>query len=87
MRAVITFEIGYDIEVPDDFCDRVRALQAQFGESYLRATSSDQEILERIALIRGVRGLQNDEALDDELNDLIEIIDNDEEVIDFTLIG
>lgn len=61
------------VTVPDDFCDRVRQLQAELGPNYLPENPTDDEILSRVAEIRGMRRFGRDEALDQELNEQVEI--------------
>lgn len=87
MKARITFETTVEIKVYDGFTDDVRKLQAELGDSYLTAQSSDRDIFERIAIIRGLRGLSHDEALDTELNRVIDIrVSTDEEPLETELI-
>lgn len=73
MRAVITFEIDVDIEVPDTLPESVRQLARDLGENYVPADATDQDILERIALIRGIRGLSRDESMTEDLNSQIDV--------------
>lgn len=75
MRVEIRFEVDVTLEVPDDFCSRVRLLQFQLGENHYGIRWSNQQILERVARIRGLRHMDHDEGLDDELNAAIRIIE------------
>lgn len=84
MKALITFETLVLVEVPDGFTDDVRELQARLGPSYLTPQSSDQDILERCAVIRGLRGFAYDEALDNTLNSKVSVlVTTQDEPIDF----
>lgn len=87
MKARVVFEVQVEVDVPDDFCDRARQLQRELGAIYIGADWTDQQILERTALIRGLRGHDGDESLDDALNDVVKALRDEEDVIEFELIA
>lgn len=75
MKAKIIFEIDVTVEVPDDLPEQVRELARTLGENYVPIDASDQHIMERIAIIRGLRGLDHDESMIPELNSQIRILE------------
>ena len=83
MRATVTVEVMYVIDVPDSLPEQVRQLARDLGETYIPVDASDREIFERIAIIRGVRGFPHDESMTPELNAQIRIDAADEEIVDY----
>lgn len=87
MRARITFEIEFEVIVPDDLPEQVRQLARDLGENYVPVDATDEDILRRIALIRGLRGLDHDESMTIELNRQVMVSQvDDEEIVDFFLV-
>lgn len=73
MKARVIFEVEVIIEVPDELPEQVRELARTLGENYVAVDAGDQLIIERIALIRGVRGFDYDESMTEELNQQVQI--------------
>jgi len=78
MKATVIFEVEVMVEIPDDLPEKVRQLAKELGENYVSVDATDEKIVRRIALIRGVRRLDHDESMTEELNRQInvEIVDD-----------
>jgi hypothetical protein len=87
MKAEVEIVSNYrfQIEVPDDFCDRARAQQQKYGDISIY---TDKEYMEHIAIIRGIRGIDWLELFGEEMSNEIVCyeIDGDEEVTSVTFI-
>lgn len=81
MKATVTFEVDVVVEVPDDLPEQVRQLARKWGENYVAVDASDEAILERIALIRGIRGFSHDESMTPELNQQVSVRVYDDDAI------
>lgn len=80
-KATVTFEVDVIVEVPDDYCERARQMQRDLGESYLSKDATDENILTRLAFIRGMRGYRQDESVDEAMNAEVRISVNDEDSV------
>lgn len=74
MKATIVFEVTVDVEVPDDLPERIRQLAREDGENHVAVDASDQDIMERIAVIRGLRGFSHDEAMTFDMDELVSVV-------------
>ena len=84
MKATIFFQVGVEVEVPDELPEAIRQLARDEGENYVRVDASDREIMERIAVIRGLRGYPHDESMTDELNVKVRVrVEIDEDPVEF----
>ena len=73
MKTKVVFEMEIEVEVPDTLPEAARKLKDQRpGEDYL-ADKTDKEILERIALIRGIRKLPLYGGLSEILNNQVQV--------------
>lgn len=83
MQARVTVEIIVTVNVPDELPEQVRQLGRDNGENYVGIDWTDQQIIERIAIIRGIRGFSHDESMTAELNELVSVRVGEEDVTEY----
>lgn len=86
MKAIVGFYVEIEVELPDDWCDRCRKMQEEMGENYIGKDWDNQEIVEYLALVRGLRGIDWLEAVGEDMSKEVYCNYLDDEVEYFTWI-